>query len=87
MAKGTPNLDCAHAWLNFTSSLAGQCSVVHVTGYAGANPAALKECLTPEEMEAIHADDPAYIEGLAFPMVLEEPVKYVNTWNAVKTAP
>ena len=86
IVKGTPNLDCAYAWLNFATSSDGQCGVVQVTGYAGANPVALKDCLTPELEEAIHINDTAYIEGLAFIQPLERAEIYVNTWNAVKAA-
>lgn len=86
IVKGTPNMDCAYAWLNFTVSEAGQCGVVAITGYSGANPEALKSCLTPEEFTALHQDDVDYINQLDF---WQEPArvdKYIETWNAVKAA-
>ena len=86
IAKGTPNLDCAYRWVNFATSPDGQCGMVSVTGYAGANPVALDTCLTPEEQAAIHVGDAEYIAGLAFIGTLDRPDAYVDTFNAVKAA-
>ncbi|MEE9250301.1 MAG: extracellular solute-binding protein [Alphaproteobacteria bacterium] len=86
IVKGTPNMDCAYEWLNFAISEEGQCGVVGITGYSGANPKALKSCLTPEEFTALHQDDVNYINQLDF---WQEPArvdKYIETWNAVKAA-
>jgi spermidine/putrescine-binding protein len=86
IVKGTPNLDCAYQWLDFATSVEGQCGVVAVTGYSGANPEALKTCLTPEEFSALHQDDVDYINRLDFWQTPARVDKYIDTWNAVKAA-
>jgi len=86
VVKDTPNLDCAYAWLNFSSGPDGQCGMVKVAGYSPANAAAVQECLTPEEMEGLHLNDADYIEGLDFWQLQPRLDKYIEVWNAVKTA-
>jgi putative spermidine/putrescine transport system substrate-binding protein/spermidine/putrescine transport system substrate-binding protein len=86
MIKGTPNEDCALKWLNYVISPEGQCGVVGITGYSGANPVALKTCLTDEQFSALHQDDFNYINSLD---LWREPArvgKYIEIWNAVKAA-
>jgi len=85
--KGTPNLDCIYAWLNFALSSDAQCGMVKVTGYAGVNPAALRGCLTEEEFKSRHQDDEAFLQRLS---IYQKPPRidvYINTWNAVKASP
>jgi len=86
IVKGSPNMDCAYKWLNFASGPKGQCGVVGVTGYSGANPKALQTCLTPEEFTALHQDDVDYINRLDFWQEPADVGKYVEAWNAVKAA-
>jgi len=86
IVKGSPNEDCAYAWLNFSLSPDGQCGVVGITGYSGANPTALATCKSEEEMMMLHMDDFGYLDSL---VLWEEPARvdaYINTWNAVKAA-
>jgi putative spermidine/putrescine transport system substrate-binding protein/spermidine/putrescine transport system substrate-binding protein len=86
IVKGSPNEDCAYAWLNFSISADGQCGVVGITGYSGSNPSALGTCLNEEEMAALNMADFSYIDGL---VLWQEPARvdaYINTWNAVKAA-
>ncbi|HLB06093.1 MAG TPA: ABC transporter substrate-binding protein, partial [Alphaproteobacteria bacterium] len=61
IVKGTKNIDCAYAWIDFALSPEGQCGNYRVGSYAGTNPEALKTCVTPEEYSALHQDDPAYL--------------------------
>ena len=86
VVEGTPSLDCAYAWLNFSSGPGGQCGMVKVAGYSPANATAVRECLTEEEMAGLHLDDPEYLEGLDFWQLQPRLDKYIETWNAVKTA-
>lgn len=86
IVKGTPNEDCAYAWLNFAIGPGGQCGVVGVTGYSGSNPAVLRECLDEETFMALNQSDFEYIDSL---VLWEEPARvdaYIGTWNAVKAA-
>jgi len=86
VVKGSPNLECAYAYINFMISPEGQCGVSGVTGYSTANPTASKECMTAEQFEGLHMNDVGYIDSL---MLWETPnnlEKYINTWNAVKAA-
>ena len=86
IVAGSPNLDCAYEWLNFTVSADGQCGVVGITGYSGSNPSALATCKTDEEMMMLHMDDFSYLDSL---VLWQEPARvdaYINTWNAVKAA-
>lgn len=86
IVKGSPNMDCAYEWLNFAISPEGQCGVVGVTGYSGANPEAVKTCLTPEEFSSLHQDDVDYINRLDFWQEPARVSKYIEIWNAVKAA-
>lgn len=86
IVKGSPNVDCAYAYINFTTSARGQCGISSVTGYSAANPVAAKECMTPEEYSAKHQDDIGYVNSL---VMWELPARldvYTNVWNAVKGA-
>ncbi|MBL9035209.1 MAG: extracellular solute-binding protein, partial [Rhodospirillaceae bacterium] len=86
IVKGSPNADCAYAYINFTLSPRGQCGISTVTGYSAANPVAAKECMTPEEYTAKHQDDINYVNSL---VMWESPARldvYTNTWNAIKAA-
>lgn len=86
IVKGSPNVDCAYAYINFTTSARGQCGISSVTGYSAANPVAAKECMSPEEYVAKHQDDIGYVNSL---VMWELPARldvYTNVWNAVKGA-
>jgi spermidine/putrescine-binding protein len=87
IVKDSPNMDCAYKWLNFASGPKGQCGVVGITGNSGANPVALRTCLTPEEFTALHQDDLDYINRLDFWREPKDVNAYVAAWNAVKAAP
>lgn len=86
VVKDTPSLDCAYAWLNFSSGPDGQCGMVKVAGYSPANAAAVADCLTAEEMAGLHLNDPDYLDGLDFWQLQPRLEKYIEVWNAVKTA-
>lgn len=84
IVKGSPNVDCAYQYINFTTSARGQCGISTVTGYSASNPVAAKECMTPEEYSAKHQDDIDYVNSL---VMWEQPDRldvYTNVWNAVK---
>jgi len=84
LVKGSPNVDCAYEWINYSISEEGQCGVSAITGYSVANPVAAQNCMTPEQFTGLHQDDPEYINSL---MLWETPARlelYTNTWNAVK---
>ncbi len=86
IVKGSPNIDCAYKYINFTLSPKGQCGISAVTGYSVANPAAAKECMSPDEFTAKHQDDIGYVNSL---VMWEMPARldvYTNVWNAVKAA-
>ncbi|TDQ84106.1 putative spermidine/putrescine transport system substrate-binding protein [Dongia mobilis] len=87
VVKDTPNLDCAYKFLNMQSSELGQCGVANVNGYSAANPVAAKKCMSPEQYEALHQDDPDYLNSLLLWENLGERIEaYTNAWNAVKSA-
>ncbi len=86
IVKGSPNVDCAYAWLNFASGPGGQCGNYKANDYAGANPVALKTCMTDEEFARLHFDDPDYLETLDFWIEPARVGTYVETWNAIKAA-
>ena len=86
LVKGSPNEDCAYQWLNFSLSADGQCGVVGITGYSGANPEAVKTCLTDEEFADLHQDDFDYINSLDLWQEPGDVGAYIATWNAVKAA-
>ncbi len=86
IVKGSPNVDCAYAWINYSLTPEAQCGVANVTGYSAANPVAAKACMSAEQFVALHQDDVDYINRL---MLWETPDRlevYTNTWNAVKAA-
>ncbi|KIT17111.1 ABC transporter substrate-binding protein [Jannaschia aquimarina] len=86
VVSGTPNEDCAYQFLNMAISEAGQCGVASVNGYSVANPVAARECMTPEQFEALHQDDPAYLDSLLLWENLGPRLgAYTNAWNAVKS--
>jgi putative spermidine/putrescine transport system substrate-binding protein/spermidine/putrescine transport system substrate-binding protein len=87
VVKDTPNLDCAYKFLNMQASELGQCGVANVNGYSAANPVAAKKCMSPEQYEALHQDDPDYLNSLLLWENLGERLEaYTNAWNAVKSA-
>lgn len=86
VVKGTPNQECVYKFLNMQLSELGQCGVANVNGYSVANPVAARSCMPPEQFDALHQDDPDYLDGL----MLWEPLgarleTYTNAWNAVKS--
>jgi spermidine/putrescine-binding protein len=87
VVKDTPNRDCAYKFLNMQSSELGQCGVANVNGYSAANPVAAKKCMTPEQYDALHQDDPDYLNSLLLWENLGERLEaYTNAWNALKSA-
>lgn len=87
IVKGTPNQECVYKFLNMQSSELGQCGVANVNGYSAANPVAAKSCMTPEQFQALHQDDPSYLDSLMLWENLGPRIEaYTNTWNAVKSA-
>jgi putative spermidine/putrescine transport system substrate-binding protein/spermidine/putrescine transport system substrate-binding protein len=85
VVKGTPNKECAYKFLNMQLSEAGQCGVANVNGYSATNPVAAKNCMTPEQFEALHQDDPDYLDSLLIWTALGDRFEaYTNAWNAVK---
>jgi putative spermidine/putrescine transport system substrate-binding protein/spermidine/putrescine transport system substrate-binding protein len=86
IVKGTPNMDCAMQYAAYSVAPHAQCQMAINVGWAAANAAAVKECLSPEQFDALHQGDFIYMEGLDF---WEEPIrvdKMIETWNAVKAA-
>jgi putative spermidine/putrescine transport system substrate-binding protein/spermidine/putrescine transport system substrate-binding protein len=87
VVKDTPNKDCAYKFLNMQSSEQGQCGVANVNGYSAANPVAAKKCMKPEQYQALHQDDPGYLDSLMLWQNLGARLEtYTNAWNAVKSA-
>jgi putative spermidine/putrescine transport system substrate-binding protein/spermidine/putrescine transport system substrate-binding protein len=87
VVKDTPNKDCAYKFLNMQSSEQGQCGVANVNGYSAANPVAAKKCMKPEQYQALHQDDPNYLDSLMLWQNLGARLEnYTNAWNAVKSA-
>jgi spermidine/putrescine-binding protein len=87
VVKDTPNKDCAYKFLNMQISELGQCGVANVNGYSTANPVAAKKCMSPEQYQALHQDDPDYLDTLLLWENLGERLEnYTNVWNAVKSA-
>ena len=80
IVKNSANMDCAYAWLNYSSSNEGQCGVMDVTGYWGANPEAMSTCRSDEDLKAIAED----IKNLSFAREPGRPNEYIATWNAIK---
>jgi putative spermidine/putrescine transport system substrate-binding protein/spermidine/putrescine transport system substrate-binding protein len=86
IVKGTPNTDCAYAWLNYSLTPEAQCGVAAITGYSVANETSAKACMTPEQFTALHQDDANYLNSLILWQTPERLEVYTNTWNAVKAA-
>lgn len=86
LVKGSPNVDCAYKWLNFSLTAAGQCGMSSVTGYSAANPVAAKACMSEQEFMDKHQDDANYINSLILWETPDRLEVYTNTWNAVKAA-
>lgn len=87
IVKGSPNIDCAYKYLNFSISTGGQCGVANVNGYSVTNPKAAKECMSPQQFKDLHQDDPDYLDSLLLWENLGPRLgAYTNTWNAVKAA-
>jgi spermidine/putrescine-binding protein len=85
IVAGTPNLDCAYAFLNMASGAEGQAGVFKVNGYSSTNPVAAKTFMTPQEFTALHQDDPSYMDSLMLWTNLGARLPaYTNAWNAVK---
>ena len=86
IVKGSANTDCAYQFLNYQISEAGQCGVANVNGYSVANPVAAKACMPAEQFDALHQDDPDYLDGLLLWEPLGERLEvYTNAWNDVKS--
>lgn len=86
IVKGSPNVECAYKWLNYSLTPEAQCGVANITGYSAANPVSAESCMSPEQFTALHQDDVDYINRL---ILWETPPRlevYTNTWNAVKAA-
>jgi putative spermidine/putrescine transport system substrate-binding protein/spermidine/putrescine transport system substrate-binding protein len=63
----------------------GQCGMSAITGYSAANPIAAKACMDPDQYEALHQDDPDYLDSLLLWRNLGPRLgDYANAWNAVK---
>lgn len=87
VVKGTPNEDCAYAYINMAISELGQCGVANVNGYSAANEVAAKNCMPPEQFTKLHQDDPNYLDSLLLWENLEDRLEaYTNAWNSVKAA-
>ncbi len=87
IVKDTPNTDCVYKFINMMSSEAGQCGTSAVTGYSVANPVAARACMTQDQFDALHQDDPDYLDALLLWEPLGERIEaYTNAWNAVKSA-
>ena len=87
IVKGTPNEDCVYKFLNMAISELGQCGMSTVNGYSSANPVAAKNCMTPDQFEALHQDDVGYLDSLLLWENLGDRLgDYTNAWNAVKAA-
>ena len=86
VVKGTPNIECVYAWLNFASGPGGQCGTFLTNDYAGVNPEALKTCMKPEDFTRLHFDDPGYLNTLDFWVEPARVEAYIEAWNAVKAA-
>lgn len=87
IVKDTPNEDCAYEFINMAISELGQCGMSNVNGYSSANPVAAKNCMTPEQFEALHQADVDYLDSLLLWTNLGDRLEtYTNTWNAVKAA-
>lgn len=85
VVAGTPNEDCAYKFLNMSISEQGQCGVANVNGYSVTNPVAARVCMTPEQFDALHQDDPDYLDSLLLWENLGPRLQaYTNAWNAVK---
>jgi len=87
IVKGTPNLDCAYAWLNFAISPEGQCGVARVTGYSAANPVAARECMTDDEFAARNQDNIDLVNSLTMWEMPPRLDYYLESWSRVKAAP
>ncbi len=85
IVDGTPNEECAYKFLDMATSELGQCGVANVNGYSAANPVAARSCMTDEQYEALHQDDPDYLDSLLLWENLGPRLStYANAWNAVK---
>ena len=86
IVDGSGENDCTYEFLNMQSGEDGQCGVANVNGYSVANPVAAKNCMSPEQFEALHQDDPAYLDSLLLWQPLGERLEaYTNAWNSVKS--
>jgi len=86
LVTGSPNVDCAYKWLNYSLTAEAQCGVANITGYSAANPVAAESCMSPEQYTALHQDDIDYINRLILWQTPDRLEVYTNTWNAVKAA-
>lgn len=85
IVKDTPNMECAYKFINMQLSPLGQCGVANINAYSVANPAAARECMTPEQFTAFHQDDPSFLDKLLVWQPLGDRFEaYANAWNAVK---
>ncbi|WP_245729524.1 ABC transporter substrate-binding protein [Salinihabitans flavidus] len=85
VVKNTPNRECAYKFLNMQLSEQGQCGVANVNGYSAANAEAARSCMTDEQFEALHQDDPEYLDSLLIWAPLGDRFEaYLNAWNSVK---
>jgi putative spermidine/putrescine transport system substrate-binding protein/spermidine/putrescine transport system substrate-binding protein len=85
IVAGTPNEECAYQFLDMALSEEGQCGMSAITGYSAANPIAAKACMAPEQYDALHQDDPDYLDSLLLWRNLGPRLgDYANAWNAVK---
>jgi spermidine/putrescine-binding protein len=85
LVKGSPNAECAHKFIDFTISPAGQCALSNVTSYWPTNPQSAS-CLTAEQVSTMNVGNTDILKSLAMWQTPARPVEYADTWNAVKAA-
>ncbi|MFI4986083.1 MAG: ABC transporter substrate-binding protein [Alphaproteobacteria bacterium] len=87
IVKGSPNRDCAYKWLDYMTAAKGQCGIAEATGYFPVNPAAVKACLSADELKTRHVGDIGFVSSLVMWQMPKRLDKYIAVWNAVKAAP
>ncbi|KTQ94175.1 ABC transporter substrate-binding protein [Aureimonas ureilytica] len=87
LVAGSPNTDCAYKFMSFMQSPEGQCGIAASTGYFPVNPAAVATCMDETMKAERKVGNIDFVKSLVMWKQPKRLDKYLEVWNAVKSAP
>ncbi|KMO17507.1 ABC transporter substrate-binding protein [Methylobacterium indicum] len=87
LVTGSPNTECAYKFMSFMQSPAGQCGIAQSTGYFPVNPKAVGTCMDETTRQERKVGNIDFVKSLVMWQQPKRLDKYIEVWNAVKSAP